>query len=989
MVAHLVLLTTPSVRCKYIMSISISGSNISGGMNYTVNPGAQGSVSLNGINQALIYDYTDQFNLATGNPDFTIESWFYIRQLPGYGWTYYVINNGGTSGTSYSQYQIYITATGLIYASLGTAGGASGGFSDTYIGTGTIPIVINNWYHIALVRNGNYATVYLNGQPFGSLYLGTTFYPDSFRSASAPTYIGAFNGGGGSSYQNLYGYISNVRIVKYASVYNPNFTIPTSPLTAVSGTSLLLDVSSSGTYLTDGSTNNYTVVSTGSVPYSSSTPISSGGSLSFNGTSQYLTIPSATAAGTPLDLSTNQGDFTVECWFNANNLTLGGNAKQPMINYGWQENVVNPSYGIFIYNQNLQFMISDGIVSGSYLYYQLPVSRLSNNVWYHIAMVRTGNNLLCFLNGNLESVKIITFNMGPGSYGNGFAIGTQSAATPYAFYDGYLTNIRIVKGIAVYNSNFTPPNRPFAILQTANSNGNPSNLINGPQTSFLLNTPNNSTYLNNGSIYTITGTQATSLITQKALIPAITSTSISPFSGSVLFNGTTQSLTAPTNTAFGYATGVDFTIEMWIYVTAINGASNMSLIDSRPASTQGLYTTLFINTSGNIVYYTNSANRITSDSTVSINTWYHVALVRLSGSTTLYLNGTQTGSSYADTNTYVASAQQIGASYNATAALTTFFNGYISNLRIVNGVGVYTTTFTPSTTTLPSTQSPRQFGTPSAGILSKTQTSLLLKTTFDTNFLVDYSNNSATITNNGTATSSALSPFSGNYAILSNPGSVLFNGSTQYLTVPSNAALAFSTGDYTLEFWVYFTVAPSGIVCLYNTLNNNFFFQYNPGLGFQTGIVGVAATTTFAFTVTANTWYHVAVSRNSSTTQCWVNGNTIGTPQTDSTDYGQTGAQVAGLSGGQLLTGYISNLRVVKGVAIYTSAFTPPAGPLQSSQVANQSGAPSAAVTSSQTSLLLNTSYGTSFLQDSSVNNFTVTNVGTATSTTLDPFVFY
>lgn len=87
-------------------------------------------------------------------------------------------------------------------------------------------------------------------------------------------------------------------------------------------------------------------------------------------------------------------------------------------------------------------------------------------------------------------------------------------------------------------------------------------------------------------------------------------------------------------------------------------------------------------------------------------------------------------------------------------------------------------------------------------------------------------------------------------------------------------------------------------------------------------------------------------------------------------------------------SGYISNFRVVNGVAVYTSAFTLPVGPLNNSQVENQSGTPSAAVTVSQTSLLLNTAFGTNFLTDGSINNLTITNVGTATSSTLDPFVF-
>jgi hypothetical protein len=326
-------------------------------------------------------------------------------------------------------------------------------------------------------------------------------------------------------------------------------------------------------------------------------------------------------------------------------------------------------------------------------------------------------------------------------------------------------------------------------------------------------------------------------------------------------------------------------------------------------------------------------------------------------------------------------------------------------LRIVNGVGVYTTTFTPSTTTLPSTQSPRQFGTPSAGILSTTQTSLLLKTTNDTNFLVDYSTNSATITNNGTATSSALSPFSGNYAILSNPGSVLFNGTTQYLTLPASTEFDYGTGDFTWECWIYPQGTNGSIIDFWISSppltvgQCQLFLENSTALlsFYYANTTTTLASITSASAITLNAWSHVAVVRSGSGTgnlKLYVNGIVAATSAGAVTQTmgvssfsGTIGRQT--ITGTLYYNGYVSNIRLVKGLAVYTSNFVPPPGPLQSSQVANQSGAPSAAVTNSQTSLLLNTSYGTSFLQDSSVNNFTVTNVGTATSTTLDPFVFY
>jgi hypothetical protein len=128
--------------------------------------------------------------------------------------------------------------------------------------------------------------------------------------------------------------------------------------------------------------------------------------------------------------------------------------------------------------------------------------------------------------------------------------------------------------------------------------------------------------------------------------------------------------------------------------------------------------------------------------------------------------------------------------------------------------------------------------------------------------------------------------------------------------------------------------------------------------------------------MTLNAWNHVALTRNSGTVTLWVNGVGGGT-QSNATDLTQQRVFIGGdgLSTALNLIGNISNLRIVKGTAVYTSTFTPPTSPLT-----NISG----------TQLLLNTRYGNdNFLQDSSTNIFTVTNNGSVASSSANPFQSY
>jgi hypothetical protein len=101
------------------------------------------------------------------------------------------------------------------------------------------------------------------------------------------------------------------------------------------------------------------------------------------------------------------------------------------------------------------------------------------------------------------------------------------------------------------------------------------------------------------------------------------------------------------------------------------------------------------------VYYVNSTNRITSSTAVSTSTWYHIAVTRSGTNTKLFVNGSQEGSTYTDSNVYVNGLNRPVLGADGLTIGTSPFNGYIDDLRITKGIARYTSNFTPPTAALP------------------------------------------------------------------------------------------------------------------------------------------------------------------------------------------------------------------------------------------------------------------------------------------------
>jgi hypothetical protein len=146
--------------------------------------------------------------------------------------------------------------------------------------------------------------------------------------------------------------------------------------------------------------------------------------------------------------------------------------------------------------------------------------------------------------------------------------------------------------------------------------------------------------------------------------------------GSIVFDGTNSYVEVASSTSFQYGSG-NFTIELWAYFNTVSGTQ--LLIDPRNGNVNAITSTIYL--SGGIIrYYVGGVDRIVGTS-LSPNVWYHIYASREGTATKLFVNLTQVGSTYTDSNNYITCPIRIGRSTTTTST----FNGRMSSLRIYKG----------------------------------------------------------------------------------------------------------------------------------------------------------------------------------------------------------------------------------------------------------------------------------------------------------------
>ena len=236
-----------------------------------------------------------------------------------------------------------------------------------------------------------------------------------------------------------------------------------------------------------------------------------------------------------------------------------------------------------------------------------------------------------------------------------------------------------------------------------------------------------------------------------------------PSGGSILFNGT-QYLSLTGSTDYGFSTN-PFTIEGWFYSTSTAYQRLWSFSNGDNVEMMGTH-----------VYYWNGTAILDSGANVmGAYQWKHIALVKSvtlgvnSGNpvATVYVNGVAVITDDSPFNSGTSSrplsiggegAIDITGQDSITGA-DGFFIGNITNFRIVKGIAVYTDNFSTPIAPFNATQNSGAH----ASAIPATYTKLLLKAVDSENLLTDGSQYAKSVTNQGGATFSALTPLSTTY----------------------------------------------------------------------------------------------------------------------------------------------------------------------------------------------------------------------------------
>jgi hypothetical protein len=629
----------------------------------------------------------------------------------------------------------------------------------------------------------------------------------------------------------------------------------------------------------DSSSNNFSITRNGDTTQGTFSPFS----LPAGTWSNYFPGSSSIQMSSSSSFNINTYD-TLECWVNlsvlgTNNLFLGREANYWL---GYNHTSIGGTANKFVFS----------IYNGSSWQAVSSSTSPSAGVWYHILGVKDNTTLRIYINGVQENTA--TFSGSPSNSSYNVFVGANNTSESTT---GYVSNARLITGAS--NTVF-----PYSGLTTGASFTVPtSSLTNVSGTAFLTCQSNrfvdNGT-ANSGSGFTVSVNGTSSVQAFSPFLPTA-AYSAATVGGSGYFDGSGDYLTIADNVALQLGSG-DFCIEWWMYPTA---AGSNPIMWGEGSGGGGNYFNIHYNISGNgkiqVFIDALSGSYVMESGVLSANAWTHVAVTRSGSTFRLFINGTQ-AATYSNAGSVNSGPLNIGSSYV----------GYISDSRTIKGSAVYTSNFTP----------------PTAPLTAITNTSLLLN--FTNAGIIDNTAKNDLQTVGNAQISTTQSKFGGS--------SIYLDGS-DVITIPNSEGFQIRSGNFTIEFWYYPETLSvnnahildfgDGITGGQNSWNVGFFGSFNPSaIGFLYTYDGSSENKIQDPNVlSTGQWYHIAVVINGTSLVLYKNGVSVASATLSGAIATSNRPFVMGsnqsLSSGYA-NGYIDDLRITKGIARYTSTFTPP-----------------------------------------------------------------
>jgi len=350
----------------------------------------------------------------------------------------------------------------------------------------------------------------------------------------------------------------------------------------------------------------------------------------------------------------------------------------------------------------------------------------------------------------------------------------------------------------------------------------------------------------------------------------------------------------------------DFTIESWIYPTALASDTSIWVTNDGGSS----YFAFNVDSTNYTIWLNSTGSSAAISHGLTLNQWNHVAWVRSGSTNTVYTNGVARGT-YSNGST----VGYANPTVNRNGGGSSGSSRYMSNLRIVKSA-VYTSAFTPPTTPL----------------TNIANTSLL---TCQSNRFVDNSSNALVATVTGTPSVQAFSPFLPTiaYDAAVVGGSGYFDGS-DYLNFTDTSNTLDMGGAVTSLEGFFYPTATSSAQCLVAKGGGS--GSWSTSSGFEWQLTYSSSKFDFTFnnagspanvasaTVPINQWYHVAVATDASNNiSLYLNGTRVATSTNAITKPTSRTLMYLGQDvSGSYFTGYMSGVRFISGSGAYNPTST-------------------------------------------------------------------